>query len=190
MSATDKWAGFVLTKEGEEFVEQNANLFKYDLQYNPLRFESWQRLANIYGEEVDLLLNDGSKQINVIGWRKNSILPHRVETSRRRSWCLLMTLALAKTSAQQGEIHGLLALVYYDGPQNVVSFYDQRSVLPLKDSAWMMFCHNAMRHFKKAFAHNLLFFSNMNCTNKFETSTCREDWSHAFYLGKLSEKLG
>lgn len=50
MSATDKWPGFVLTKEGEEFVEQNANLFKYDLLYNPLRFESWQRLANIYDE--------------------------------------------------------------------------------------------------------------------------------------------
>ncbi|CAL5438071.1 unnamed protein product [Camellia sinensis] len=149
-------AGFVLTKEGEEFVEQDANLFKYDLQYNPLRFESWQRLANISDKEVDLLLNDGSKQINVIGWRKNSILPHRVETSRRRSRrCLLMTLALAKTSAQQGEMHGLLALMYYDGPQNVVPFYDQRSVLPLKDSAWTMFCHNAMRHFKKAFARKI-----------------------------------
>lgn len=50
MSATDKWAGFVLTKDGEEFVEQNARLFKYDLLYNPLRFESWERLANIYDE--------------------------------------------------------------------------------------------------------------------------------------------
>lgn len=50
MSATDKWPGFVLTKEGEEFVQQNAHLFKYDLMYNPLRFESWQRLANIYDE--------------------------------------------------------------------------------------------------------------------------------------------
>lgn len=50
MSATDKWPGFVLTREGEEFVQQNANLFKYDLLYNPLRFESWQRLANIYDE--------------------------------------------------------------------------------------------------------------------------------------------
>lgn len=50
MSATDKWAGFVLTKEGEEFVEHNSKLFKYDLLYNPLRFESWQRLANIYDE--------------------------------------------------------------------------------------------------------------------------------------------
>lgn len=50
MSATDKWPGFVLTKEGEEFVQQNGNLFKYDLMYNPLRFESWQRLANIYDE--------------------------------------------------------------------------------------------------------------------------------------------
>lgn len=50
ISASDKWAGFVLTKEGEEFVEQNAKLFKYDLLYNPMRFESWQRLANIYDE--------------------------------------------------------------------------------------------------------------------------------------------
>lgn len=50
MSTTDKWPGFVLTKEGEEFVQQNANLFKFDLLYNPLRFESWQRLANIYDE--------------------------------------------------------------------------------------------------------------------------------------------
>ena len=50
MSATDKWPGFVLTKEGEEFVQHNANLFKYDLLYNPQRFESWQRLGNIYDE--------------------------------------------------------------------------------------------------------------------------------------------
>lgn len=54
ISATDKWPGFVLTKEGEEFVEQNARLFKYDLLYNPLRFESWQRLANLY-DEVETL---------------------------------------------------------------------------------------------------------------------------------------
>ena len=52
-SATDKYAGFVLRKEGEEFVEQSANLLKYDLLYNPLRFESWQKLANIY-DEVEL----------------------------------------------------------------------------------------------------------------------------------------
>nr|XP_016504943.1 PREDICTED: uncharacterized protein LOC107822878 [Nicotiana tabacum] len=172
MNATDKWAGFVLTKEGEEFVQQNANLIKYDLIYNLLRLESWQKLANIYDEEVDLLLNDGSKQINVLGWRKNAVLSERVEASRRRSRrCLLMTLALAKTADQQAEIHELLALVYYDGLQNVAPIYDQRSVLPSKDSAWMMFCQNSMRHFQKAFAH-------------------KEDWSHAFYLGKLSEKLG
>ncbi|TKY74519.1 Calcineurin-binding protein cabin-1 [Spatholobus suberectus] len=172
MSATDKWPGFVLTKEGEEFVEQNAKLFKYDLMYNPLRFESWQKLGNIYDEEVDLLLNDGSKHVNVVGWRKNPTLSGRVETSRRRSRrCLLMSLALAKTSAQQCEIHELLALVYYDSLQNVVPFYDQRSVLPLKDAAWMMFCENSMKHFKKAF-------------------TLKQDWLHAFYLGKLSEKLG
>ncbi|OVA14456.1 Tetratricopeptide repeat-containing domain [Macleaya cordata] len=172
MSATDKWAGFVLTKEGEEFVEQNTNLFKYDLLYNPLRFESWQRLANIYDEEVDLLLNDGSKQLNVVGWRKNPTLPQRVETSRRRSRrCLLMSLALAKTPVQQSEIHELLALVYYDGIQNVVPIYDQRSVVPTKDAAWITFCQNSMKHFEKAFSH-------------------KPEWSHAFYLGKLCEKLG
>ncbi|XP_010244392.1 PREDICTED: uncharacterized protein LOC104588240 [Nelumbo nucifera] len=172
MSATDKWPGFVLTKEGEEFVEQNTNLFKYDLLYNPLRFESWQRLANIYDEEVDLLLNDGSKHINVVGWRKNSTLPQRVETSRRRSRrCLLMSLALARTPVQQSEIHELLALVYYDGIQNVVPFYDQRSVTPTRDTEWMMFCQNAMKHFEKAFAQ-------------------KQEWSYAFYLGKLCEKLG
>ncbi|CAL5360391.1 unnamed protein product [Camellia sinensis] len=175
-------AGFVLTKEGEEFVERDANLFKYDLQYNPLRFESWQRLANIYDEEVDLLLNDGSKQINIIGWRKNSILPHRVETSRRRSRrCLLMTLALAKTSAQQGEIHGLLALMYYDGPQNVVPFYDQRSVLPLKDSAWMMFCHNAMRHFKKAFAHKKIGLRHFIWGNSLKSLDNSHEMSFSYY---------
>ncbi|KAL5697701.1 hypothetical protein ACHQM5_028819 [Ranunculus cassubicifolius] len=171
-STTDKKSGFVLTKEGEEFVEQNASLFKYDLLYNPLRFESWQQLANIYDEEVDLLLNDGSKHVNVAGWKKNPMLYQRVETSRRRSRrCLLMSLALAKTPAQQSEIHELLALVYYDGVQNVVPIYDQRSVSPVKDVLWTSFCQNSMKHFEKAFAH-------------------KPDWSHAFYLGKLFEKLG
>ncbi|KAL8264591.1 hypothetical protein R6Q59_022721 [Mikania micrantha] len=171
MSATDKWAGFVLTKEGEEFVQQTAKLFKYDLLFNPSRFESWKSLATIYDEEVDLLLNDGSKQINVTGWRKNETFAQRVDTSRRRSRrCLLMTLALAKTEIQQGEIHDLLALVYYDGVQNVVPFYDQRLNLPVKDAEWTMFCQNSMKHFEKAFAQ-------------------KEDWSYAYYLGKLSEKL-
>ncbi|KAL9254307.1 Calcineurin-binding protein 1-like protein [Drosera capensis] len=171
-SATDKWTGFVLTKEGEEFVQQSANLFKYDLLFNPLRFESWQRLANIYDEDVDLLLNDGSKHINAAGWRKNPTLPQRVETSRRRSRrCLLMSLALAKTSDQQGEIHEMLALVYYDSVQNVVPFYDQRAAIPSKDAKWRMFCQNSMKHFKQAFVQ-------------------KPDWSHAFYLGKLCEKLG
>lgn len=56
----------------------------------------------LFVQEVDLLLNDGSKQINVAAWRKNATLPQRVETSRRRSRrCLLMTLALAKTAVQQ-----------------------------------------------------------------------------------------
>ncbi|KAJ0768780.1 putative tetratricopeptide-like helical domain superfamily, histone transcription regulator 3/CABIN1 [Helianthus annuus] len=171
MSATDKWAGFVLTKEGEEFVQQTAKLFKYDLLFNPSRFESWQSLATIYDEEVDLLLNDGSKQINVTGWRKNETFARRVDTSRRRSRrCLLMTLALAKTAIQQGEIHDLLALVYYDGVQNVVPIYDQRLNLPVKDAEWTIFCQNSMKHFEKAFAQ-------------------KEDWSYVYYLGKLSEKL-
>nr|CAD1841790.1 unnamed protein product [Ananas comosus var. bracteatus] len=171
-SATDKYAGFVLKKEGEEFVEQNANLFKYDLLYNPLRFESWQKLANIYDEEVDLLLNDGSKHINILDWRKNTDLPQRVEMGRRHSRrCLLMSLTLASTPIQQAEIHELLALVYNDSIQNVVPFYDQRSLLPAKDATWIAFCQNSMKHFEQAFA-------------------LRPEWLHAFYLGKLSEKLG
>ncbi|KAI3804679.1 hypothetical protein L1987_26407 [Smallanthus sonchifolius] len=52
-------------------------------------------------QEVDLLLNDGSKQISVTGWRKNATFAQRVNTSRRR--CLLMTLDLAKTAAIQQE---------------------------------------------------------------------------------------
>ncbi|KAF6164263.1 hypothetical protein GIB67_010233, partial [Kingdonia uniflora] len=172
ISATDKCPGFVLNKEGENFVEQNANLFKYDLLYNPLRFTSWQQLATIYDEEVDLLLNDGSKHKNAVDWRKHHSLPQRVETRRRRSRrCLLMSLALATTPAQRTEIHELLALVYYDGLQNVVPIYDQLSVVPTKDAAWTLLCQNSMKHFEKAFA-------------------LKPDWSHAFYLGKLCEKLG
>jgi calcineurin-binding protein cabin-1 len=159
VSASDKWPGFVLTKEGEEFEQQNTNLFKYDLLYNPLRFESWEKLGNIYDEEVDLLLNDGSKHINVVGWRKNSALSQRVETSRRRSRrCLLMSLALANSPDQQSEIHELLALVYYDSLQSVVPFYDQRSVLPSKDATWTRFCENSMKHFNKAFSHRYSLF--------------------------------
>uniref|UniRef100_A0A803QRQ8 Uncharacterized protein n=1 Tax=Cannabis sativa TaxID=3483 RepID=A0A803QRQ8_CANSA len=113
-----------------------------------------------------------SKHINVSGWRKNAMFSKRVDTSRKRSRrCLLMSLALAKTSSQQCEIHELLALVYYDSLQNVVPFYDQRSVIPVKDAAWMTYCENSMRHFKKAFAH-------------------KQDWSDAYYIGKLCEKLG
>lgn len=172
MSATDKFPSFVLTKEGEDFVQQNANLFKFDLLYNPLRFESWQKLANIYDEEVDLMLNDGSKHINVVEWKKQSNLAQRVDISRRRSRrCSLMSLALAKTPEQQSQVHELLALVYYDSLQNVVPLYDQRNYVPARDSAWTNFCQNSLKHFEKAFAY-------------------KPEWSHPFYLGKLSEKLG
>ncbi|KAL5210629.1 hypothetical protein ABZP36_006252 [Zizania latifolia] len=172
ISASDKYTGFVLKKEGGEFVEQSANLFKYDLLYNPLRFESWQKLGNLYDEEVDLLLNDGSKHISILDWRKNTTLVQRVEMGRRHSRrCLLMSLALAKNASQQTETHELLALVYYDSLQNVVPFYDQRATLPIKDSTWETFCRNSMKHFKKAFE-------------------LKPKWLYAFYLGKLCEKLG
>ncbi|KAJ3687084.1 hypothetical protein LUZ61_016248 [Rhynchospora tenuis] len=171
-SATDKYAGFVLKKEGEEFVVQNANLLKYDLLYNILRFKSWQKLANIYDEEVDLLLNDGSKHMSISDWKKNTTLHERVHTGRRRSRrCLLMSLVLASTPADESEINELLALVYYDSVQNVVPFYDQRSVIPTKDATWIELCHCSMNHFEKAFA-------------------LKPEWLHVFYLGKLCEKLG
>lgn len=66
----------------------------------------------------------------------------------------------------QCEKHELLALVYYDSLQNVAPFYDQRSVVPVKDAAWIMFCENSTRHFKKAFAHKYissLFISLLVC---------------------------
>lgn len=59
----------------------------------------------------------------------------------------------------QSEIHELLALVYYDSLQSVVPFYDQRTVVPLKDASWVVFCENSMRHFKKAFAHKYVLSS-------------------------------
>lgn len=72
-----------------------------------------------------MLLNDGSKHINVTGWRKNVTLPQRVESSRRRSRrCLLMSLALAKTSEQQVS-HTICTFVnscfyaYWFGPQEL-----------------------------------------------------------------------
>lgn len=50
MSASDKWPGFVLTKEGEEFVRTSANYYKYDLCYNPMRYDSWLSLAKTLDE--------------------------------------------------------------------------------------------------------------------------------------------
>jgi hypothetical protein len=53
-------------------------------------------------QEVDLLLNDGSKNINVAEWRKTGMLASRVELSRRQSRrSLLMALALAATPDQK-----------------------------------------------------------------------------------------
>lgn len=58
--------------------------------------------TSVSKQEVDLLLNDGSKHKNAVEWRKHTTLPQRVETSRRRSRrCLLMSLALAKTPTQK-----------------------------------------------------------------------------------------
>lgn len=98
-------------------------------------------------------------------------------------------------------MHELLALVYYDSLQSVVPFYDQRSVLPFKDATWTRFCENSMKHFKKAFAHR---YSSIVIQSVFTfvdylkglrisfslTILYRQDWQHAFYMGKLSEKLG
>ncbi|XP_024519713.1 uncharacterized protein LOC9647662 [Selaginella moellendorffii] len=168
-SPTDRSPGFVFTKEGEEFFEHVSSLFKYDLLYNMLRFESWHKLAGIYDEEVDLLLNDGSKNVNVLEWRKNARLTSRVETSRRRSRrCLLMSLALAPQAKH--EIHELLALVYYETLQNTVPSYDQRSHVQKKDALWTSRCLNAIKHCEIAYS-------------------LRPDWTHLLYLGKLSEKL-
>ncbi|GAB2242337.1 hypothetical protein Droror1_Dr00019112 [Drosera rotundifolia] len=56
----------------------------------------------------------------------------------------------------EGEIHEILAFVYYDSVQNVVPFYDQHAAVLSKDATWRMFCENSMKHFKQAFAQKLL----------------------------------
>ena len=71
-------------------------------------------------QEVDLLLNDGSKHITVMDWKKNTTLPQRVEIGRRRSCrCLLMSLALAKTLDQ--EVSFSLAMFNYFFPRKYCS---------------------------------------------------------------------
>lgn len=118
----------------------------------------------------------------------------------RYYWLFIYLTSFLHLLYFQCEIHELLALVYYDSLQNVVPFYDQRSALPLKDAAWMMFCENSMKHFKKAFTLKYILFLvysyflnfssfNMMFMNYFD-SLYRQDWLHAFYLGKLSKKLG
>lgn len=67
----------------------------------------------------------------------------------------------------QGEIHELLALVYYDGIQNVVPFYDQRFSVPSKDATWKIYCQNSMSHFKRAFKHKYLSFPHLVFLNNF-----------------------
>ncbi|KAG0581073.1 hypothetical protein KC19_4G222800 [Ceratodon purpureus] len=171
VSASDKWPGFVLTKEGEEFVRTSANYYKYDLCYNPMRYDSWLSLAKTLDEEVDLLLNDGSKNINVVEWRKTGVLASRVELSRRQSRrSLLMALTLATTSDQKSEVNELLALVYYDSIQNVVPSYDQRRHVPVHDASWIAACKNSFAHFEVALSF-------------------KPHWTHVFYCGKLTEKL-
>ena len=83
--------------------------------------------------------------------------------------------------------------------------YDQRSVLPSKDATWRSFCENSMKHFKKALAHRYILVYCVMCIHSlfilvYYLRGClfyfilpilhRQDWSHAFYMGKLSEKLG
>eukprot|EP00250_Pteridium_aquilinum_P016505 c23135_g1_i3 orf=228-6338(+) len=170
-SASDKWPGFVFTKEGEDFVEQNAKLIKYDLMYNIDRFESWHKLASLYDEEVDLMLNDGSKTCSALEWHKNASLIKRVEIGRRRTRrCLLMSMALAKTPEQERSVHELLALVYYDTLQNVAPSFNQRHHIAVRDAAWQEVCQKSLQHFKKALSF-------------------RSEWMYLFYLGKLCEKL-
>lgn len=58
-------------------------------------------------------MNDGSKNINVVEWRKTGILASRVELSRRQSRrSLLMALALAVTPDQKVLIKSSLFAVW------------------------------------------------------------------------------
>ena len=62
-------------------------------------------------QEVDLLLNDGSKHISILDWRTNTDLIRRVEMGRRHSRrCLLMSSLLAKTAPEQVSSSNLLCI--------------------------------------------------------------------------------
>ena len=66
-------------------------------------------------QEVDLMLNDGSKHINVVEWKKQINLTRRVDISRRRSRrCSVMSLDLSKTPEEQViKVHSFMIVVYF-----------------------------------------------------------------------------
>eukprot|EP00897_Mesotaenium_endlicherianum_P006993 jgi/Mesen1/6321/ME000326S05461 len=170
-SASAEGAGFLLTREGQAFLEKRATLFRHDLCYNPRRFASWFGLAKLFDEGVDLMLNDGSKSMAVREWRSSSSYMQRVargrQQCRRAFFC---SLALAPTPRLKALAQEFMGEVTYDSIQNVVPLYDQRALVPPRDAQWRKLCAHAFHHFHAA-------------------SRNRPDWTHFYHMGKLSQKL-
>eukprot|EP00850_Spirogloea_muscicola_P007754 SM000040S14766 [mRNA] locus=s40:259386:270204:+ [translate_table: standard] len=172
MSFSKQDPGFAMTQQGEEFVERYVSLLKYDICSNPRRFASWKRLAELYDEVVDLILNDGSKSMAAWEWRQNHQLAFRILVNRRRCRrSLFRCLDIAASGDEEREAHELLGLVLYDSVQNVYPSFDQRRHQPAHDEAWQKQCKEAFDHIQLAFGNS------------------RKDWKWPLYLGKLSEKL-
>lgn len=109
---------------------------------------------------MDFPLNAGCSSKNILCIHSSFLTTLNLDEKLKCQWLLVDHLEniISNSSDEllfclQSEIHELLALVYYDSLQNVVPFYDQRSVVPSRDAAWTMFCQNSMKHFEKAFAH-------------------------------------
>lgn len=118
-------------------------------------------------QEVDLLLNDGSKHINVAGWRKNDSLPHRVEISRRRSRrCLLMSLALAKSPTQQVWPPNFFYKYVIFGDAYILEKYDISFQNQL-EIRWVIHVFykdcEVFSYFRRGIFNIINFFSSFNC---------------------------
>ncbi|GAQ80329.1 hypothetical protein KFL_000510300 [Klebsormidium nitens] len=164
--------GFALSDEGRRYFDRMQSYYKYDLCYHPQRLASWERLAEIYDEEVDLLLNDGGKQFTAQQWREDPSRMARVASGRKACrQASLRALALAPTEDKKYELERWNGSVLYDVIQDVVPLSDQRRIQLPRDDTWRALCSEALGHFERSYV-------------------CSNDWELLIPLGRLSQKLG
>ncbi|KAM1773966.1 hypothetical protein ACFX12_043393 [Malus domestica] len=141
-----------------------AELFHILLALSALREEEmWKSSANTVS------LHTASKT-RILGFYKRSIL----ENSETLSGCMRSSITpLANLTSSFRITRKILALCF-PCPEHildnlhavtapfrrtmmilVVPFYDQRTVVSVKDAAWTMFCGKSTRHFNRAFSHKI-----------------------------------